>query len=214
MPDEDDLGLVAIQANDRTLLLNRQQNKAKRTVQVVSVIRTPKHKVPECQILLQNPEPVARSNANTSGGTAEVATAEGRGRSRSPARGETTKTEPAFPYADKFEALDCGGGGDCGYLCLAAGMGFDKGEPWEDLQSKLLTRSRTIRNDLYKHIRVALVMRLSTKHTSLPSWPAVKRKRLERCPQTGIHGWNPPSVLTDGLTGCPSQQHVGAMASI
>ena len=152
VPDEDDLGVVAIQANDRTLLLNRQQNKAKRTVQVVSVIRTPKHKVPECQILLQNPEPVARSNANTSGGTAEVAAAEGRGRSRSPARGETTKTEPAFPYADKFEALDCGGGGDCGYLCLAAGMGFDKGEPWEDLQSKLLTRSRTIRNDLYKHM--------------------------------------------------------------
>ena len=139
--DENELGIVAIAAGDRTLLLKREQRRPKREIEVVSVIRNARKSVPECKVLVKSPE--KPKQAKEGGGEAS------RERSRSPNR---KSPEPQFPFSDKFETLDCGGNGDCGYLCLAAGMGFDRGETWEDLQPHLLTRSRTIRNDIYKHL--------------------------------------------------------------
>ena len=154
VPDESDLGVVTIEAKDRTLLLNWVQGRPQRNVNVVSVIRASKQKVAECTVLLPPAKPTgtaapARANPNNGPGqTAAEAGNRSRERSRSPPR----QAEVSFPVSGKFEKLDCGGGGDCGYLCLAAGMGFDRGDAWESLQPELPTRSRTIHNDIYKHM--------------------------------------------------------------
>lgn len=149
--EENDLGVVAIEAKDRTLLLNRVMGRPKRNVEVVQVIHAAKHRVPECHV--RTPTAAATSATATGNASAEVREQrrqEGsRERSRSPAAKDE---EPKFPYSNKYEELECGGGGDCGYLCIAAGMAFDRGETWESMKDQLLARSRTIRNDLFKHM--------------------------------------------------------------
>ena len=55
-------------------------------------------------------------------------------------------------FEDKYDKLDCGGGGDCGYLCLAAGLGFQRGQRFDGMRAEFPARAATIRNDIYKHV--------------------------------------------------------------
>ena len=52
----------------------------------------------------------------------------------------------------RYDPMDCGGAGDCGYLCVAAALAFEKGENETSFKDALGTRARTIRNDVYKHL--------------------------------------------------------------
>ena len=52
----------------------------------------------------------------------------------------------------KGTSLDTGGGGNCGYTCLAAALALDKGESIEQVKGDLPARATTIGHDLFKHL--------------------------------------------------------------
>ena len=72
----------------------------------------------------------------------------------SPKRSRSPKSlEPlTYPFADKYDVMECGGGGACGYLALAMALGLEKGESEANVRAVLQTRATTIRHDIYKHL--------------------------------------------------------------
>ena len=107
-------------------------------------------------------------------------------RERSP-RHEQPDPAPNVPFADKFQEVECGGGGDCGYLCLAAGLGFDKGEKFSDMESELPARALTIHHDIFKHLTMVTTKRILT----LPHFRALRRRKQEPFLPIGSSGRNP-----------------------
>ena len=80
--------------------------------------------------------------------------ADSRDRSRSPTGKGRAESNPAMADLHaKFNFLDCGSEGNCGYNCLAAALGLDKGDSFDNFKDALTTRGRTVRNDLYKHMK-------------------------------------------------------------
>ena len=64
---------------------------------------------------------------------------ERRDRSRSPAKKDS---ETPVPFSDKIEVLDCGAGGNCGYLSLAMALSLEKGEAIGIVRPLLETRGK------------------------------------------------------------------------
>ena len=145
IPDETDVGVVAIEAGNRSLLLQRVQHHTKRHAEVVKIIKG-NGSLHDDTGALAKPE---TKDVNVPG--AEKPEDASRERSRSPKKSRD-EAQDQVPHADRFEVQECGGGGDCGYLCLAARMGFEKGESWQDMVEALPTRAKTIRFDLFKHM--------------------------------------------------------------
>ena len=138
------------------MLLRRAQNKVERKTESIAVLKGPEKSFNEPQgtrVLL--PDTPQKPGKGATGGDSAAKSAEGspeRGRSRNPDR--TSPAEPPpLPFADKYDALECGGGGACGYLCIAAALGFDRNQTWDDMKAQLSARALTIRNDLFKHLR-------------------------------------------------------------
>ena len=75
---------------------------------------------------------------------------EKRDRSRSPAKQET---EAPLPFPERIEVVDCGSGGNCGHLSLAMALSLEKGEAIDKVRPILEARAKTIRHDLYKHMK-------------------------------------------------------------
>ena len=148
VPEDNDLGVVAIQAGKHCLMLNRVKGRGQRASEVVSVIKAPRG--PGKPSTSVGPKTAPKSSSPKPGtGKPEDNTAE-RGRSRSPAK-DAPKI-PVKPFQDKFVEVDCGGAGSCGYLCVAAALAMDKGEDFAKVKPELETRALTIRNDVYKHL--------------------------------------------------------------
>ena len=149
MPDENSLGVVAIHAGTRVLYLNRVQNKKRRSPEVVSVIRSAYQA--QCT---QVTKPEAEKQRQ------ELARERSRSPNKDAAKDKPKEKEkekskeagPFGPFMDKVTSLDTGGGGNCGYTCLAAALALDKGESIEQVKGDLPARARTIRHDLYKHL--------------------------------------------------------------
>lgn len=53
----------------------------------------------------------------------------------------------------KYDAIDCGAQGNCGYLCLAMAFGLERGEDVETLKSSIPARAVTIRHDLLTRMK-------------------------------------------------------------
>ena len=149
--------------------LNRVQNKIRRSAEVLSVIK-PQYKTAKLEIKASASSPGQKAQSDN-----------GRDRSRSPNRlgkKDTLPAEgPAAPFSDKLFSLECGGNGNCGYNCLAAGLALEKGQTFDDIRDVLETRGRTVRNDLYKHM---------AKHgTEYASWfvpPTEKNETIDAGP--------------------------------
>ena len=147
------IGVVAIQAEQHTMLLTRAQHKVDRKVEKVSLIKGPDKSFNEPlakRVLLPSTPQKAANKANDG-----VKDDKEDKRERSPRRDKSQEQPIKMPYAEKYDALDCGGRGDCGYLCIAAALGFDRNEKWESMKPELAARARTVRNDIYKHVSSA-----------------------------------------------------------
>ena len=139
---ENALGIVAISADDRQLLLTRVQPKVKRSTKVI------------CNIRPSNSRPTEMEIAPTTRALTQD------GRERTP-RGEKETIvvkpveHPSAPHLhnDKYDAVECGAKGNCGYLCLAMALGLERGEDVETLKSSIPARAVTIRHDLYTHMK-------------------------------------------------------------
>ncbi|CAL1163672.1 unnamed protein product, partial [Cladocopium goreaui] len=137
VPDENSLGVVAIHAGTRVLYLNRVQNKKRRSPEVVSVIRSAYQA--QCT---QVTKPEAEKQRQ------ELARERSRSPSKDAAKDKPKEKEkekskeagPFGPFMDKVTSLDTGGGGNCGYTCLAAALALDKGESIEQVKGDLPAR--------------------------------------------------------------------------
>ena len=156
--EENDLGVVALQAGNFQLMLTRAQPRITRTTEVLSSIRPKSQRREELELLKPKHSSQAGDNKSSD-----------RDNSRSPRRdssnhagtvhnGSTASRQlvisPKSPllHQDKYEALECGARGNCGYLCLAMALGLEKGEDAEKIRPVLAARSRTIRHDLHVHM--------------------------------------------------------------
>eukprot|EP00438_Fugacium_kawagutii_P000347 Skav204708 [mRNA] locus=scaffold3332:74506:81342:+ [translate_table: standard] len=151
VPEENEIGMVGIQAGERVLYLNRIQNKVKRSEEVLQVIR-PQRKTQTKDSLQPKetkkpPEQTEASQGQNGAGK------ETRDRSRSPAKDRKAEPPIVTELSGRYTALECGGDGSCGYQCLAAALAFDKGYSFQDIQDNLIARGRTIRHDIYKHLQ-------------------------------------------------------------
>ena len=155
--DENNLGVVGIQAGARVLYLSRVQHKNKRSAEVLSVIKpsVSRHAViakPEAEKKAGDDDARARERSRSPN--------KGSGPSKTsvPSKGSVGHTEnvpaegPAFPFADKIFSLDCGGGGNCGYQALAAGLALERGQSFDSFKQELQARGRTVRHDIFKHM--------------------------------------------------------------
>ena len=158
VPDENAIGVLGIQAGDNVLYLNRVQYKIKRSEEVLQVIRPQIRSKPGTKEVAPNRD--AKSVRNNDKPQKEQPThqqneaTDSRTRSRSPTGKGRPEANPAIADLHaKFDIFDCGGEGNCGYNCLAAALGLDKGESFDKIKDALTTRGRTVRNDLFKHMR-------------------------------------------------------------
>ena len=151
--NDSNLGVIAIQTENLVLTLTREQSAVNRHTAVVSHIR-PTRRCPDVE-----PAVTAGVGAKTPVpsktqplGDAEKSTVphERCDRSRSPAKKDS---ETPVPFSDKIEVVDCGAGGNCGYLSLAMALNLEKGEAIDIVRPLHETRAKTIRHDLYKHMK-------------------------------------------------------------
>ena len=150
VPDENAIGVLGIQAGSNMLYLNRVQHKVKRSEEVVQVIR-PHFKTKVGQTQKKEEKPAKHSEREATAN--QTATNEDKARSRSPnGRGRNEVNPLLAELQNKYDVRDCGGLGNCGYNCLAAALGLDKGEDFDAISTSLTARGRTVRNDLYKHM--------------------------------------------------------------
>ena len=157
VPDENAIGVMGIQAGNNVLYLNRVQHKIKRSEEVLQVIRPQTRPKPGTTVGAPNRDSKSAKNnerlQKEQQANQQDEVTENRARSRSPTGRGRSEPDPAIADLHaKFNILDCGGQGNCGYNCLAAALGLDKGESFDDIQNALTTRGRTVRHDLYKHM--------------------------------------------------------------
>ena len=153
--DESDLGVLGIQAGTMMLYLNRFTSKIKRTEQVLTVVK-PSNKVmavqrPTASTSAQTPASGAQSGQPKKDKLKETEGGVTRTRSRSPKTSETRQAE-VNEHCSKYNSLECGGSGNCGYNCIAAALSLDKGLSFDDVRATLPAKGRTVRNDIYKHM--------------------------------------------------------------
>eukprot|EP00435_Cladocopium_sp_Y103_P007050 s1814_g2.t1 len=157
VPDEHGLGVMAIQAGSRVLYLNRVQNRQRKSAEVMSVIRS-KYQARGTQINKDvppnKPAPPPRERSRSPSKDKKDAK-DSKESQEKPGDQQNVKSKEAGPFAkiaDRVISLDCGGAGNCGYNCLAAGLALDKGESFDNVKDLLEARGRTVRNDIYKHL--------------------------------------------------------------
>ena len=153
VPDDDAVGVMAIDAGNTRMTLCKIQSNIKRQTEVVETIRPFRRYREHTKVNEANAAPSEAKQTPSSGEAGSVSNAQvaSRDRSRSPSKKKDVAIDTC-PYADKYDAMDCGGGGDCAYLCVAMALGLEKGEDVPKIKSLLQTRARTIRHDIYKHL--------------------------------------------------------------
>ena len=149
VPDETDLGVVVIQAGHHTLFLNRTLPRSKRKAEVISVINAGQKADDTVTPTVEKPVTQAPQDTERRERSPRRANGSGDGQSE-----QQTQPTAALTLAEqpRYDPMDCGGAGDCGYLCVAAALAFEKGEHETSFKDALGTRARTIRNDAYKHL--------------------------------------------------------------
>ena len=152
--DSNDLGVTAIAAGSLTLLLTRAQAEVARKVDTVEVLKGPLQAFnePKASRVPLSPAPEKPKPVSAPPGAGGQKDDEGRANSRSPRHKSKDTAVVAFPCEEKFDKVDCGGQGACGYLCLAAGLGYQRGQTFEAMKDELPARAATIRNDIFKHV--------------------------------------------------------------
>ena len=56
-------------------------------------------------------------------------------------------------FSDRYDTYACGGEGRCGYNTLAAGLALRAKKTWNDFKDKLVPIRRTVRHDLFCHLK-------------------------------------------------------------
>ena len=59
---------------------------------------------------------------------------------------------PPFLSLTRFIPLIVGGGGNCVYQPLAAGLALERGQSFDSFKEELQARGRTVRHDIFKHM--------------------------------------------------------------
>ena len=148
VPDVSALGVVAIEAGHCTLMLVRSPGRVVRTASTVSRMKGSGksfHEPAATRVLVCGEAAKNRSASKE----ASKEDGDGRDRSRSPDR----SNQPAqVPHANKIDILDLAAGGECGYLCVTAALGLDKGLSLDEVKKELPSRAKTTRYDIFKHL--------------------------------------------------------------
>ena len=147
--DDCNLGVVAIQTENLIMTLTREQSAVKRHTEVVSHLR-PISRRPDAVHAVQSGKGTQPLTKPLVVDVEKSQASEKRDRSRSPAKQET---EAPLPFPERIEVVDCGSGGNCGYLSLAMALSLEKGEAIDKVKPILEARAKTIRHDLYKHMK-------------------------------------------------------------
>eukprot|EP00435_Cladocopium_sp_Y103_P071626 s534_g38.t1 len=157
VPDENSLGVMAIHAGSQVMYLNRVINKQRRSTEVMSVIRS-KLSAKSTQVspdaLIQKaaaPKP-ERPRSRSPNKEKESNDATAKDSSKTAPKAKSRENGVFARIADRVTSVECGGEGNCGYNCLAAGLALDKGETFDHFKDLLHTRGKTMRNDIYKHL--------------------------------------------------------------
>ena len=73
-------------------------------------------------------------------------------RATPPVEAPASSSNPGQTLTQSCELLECGGGGRCGYNALACGIALKSGKTFKELSPTLVSKGRTVHNDLYLHL--------------------------------------------------------------